>query len=75
MTIDRSRFQRELESRSPLSIEQFEALIGEVTDENKSLAWQLMNEPKPIQWSIHAALTKCRAFFPEAKLTGVRNLT
>jgi len=72
--VDRDRLAQELTNRSPLSLAQLEAVIGPVTQDNKRLAWDFMQLPKPEQYRLHLLIARWQTAFPEAKLTGYRKL-
>jgi hypothetical protein len=68
MPIDRQAFESALASRSPLTPSQFEQLIGELTAETKSLAWQLMKLPPKDQYAIWHVVKA----FPQARVERIR---
>jgi hypothetical protein len=68
MPIDRQGFESALASRSPLTPSQFEQLLGELTAETKSLAWQIMNLPPKDQYAIYQVVKA----FPQARVEKLR---
>lgn len=72
--INRPRFLEELDKRSPLSPDQFESVIGEITESNRGFAWELMNEPGRIQYRVFNAHTKALESFPDAIVTKLRKV-
>lgn len=68
MTFDRVAFESAVAEFSPLLPCQFDTLFGNVTADNKSLAWQFMNLPPKLQYLAFEA-TK---HFPGSKIEAVR---
>jgi hypothetical protein len=69
MTFNRPAFERLVAERSSLSPEQFDRMLGgEVTAENKAIAWQLLQLEAKHQYAVWQVVKA----FPEAHVEKVK---